>query len=337
MTFRPPHCPQDGCPARDNRALFRWRRAGRYRRKCDGLVVPRFLCRNCGTRFSRQTFRFNYRWWKPEVHLQLFWEFIGKSSMRQSARRFGVSRDTVARRLRAMGEHCRKWHQLRLRHAAGTLEPRFVFDELETFETDRRVRPVTVPVLIQNSTLFVVHAETAPLPPRGRLDPVRQQRKERDERLYGKRRSGSRAACERTLKKIAWLMDPEEYLDLVTDRKSSYRRLRREHLNERFASHVMEYSKSARNRSNPLFPINHTLAMMRDGLSRLVRRSWCHAKKREWLEYQIWVWIVYRNYIREITNKDKRNTPAMAAGVYWWRLRAQDVFRWRWTERMEAA
>lgn len=329
MEFLPPHCPQVDCPGHLRRNQFLWHKAGHYRRKCDGVVVQRYRCRTCGTRFSRQTFSFTYRWWRPELHLELLGDFVAKCSMRQSARRRGVARATVARRMRVMGAHGRRWHEARLCESAGRMAGVWVFDELETFETDRRVRPVTVPVLIQRSTLFVVDVATAPLPPRGNLGPFHAQRKLRDERVFGKRKSGSREACERAFLKLKPLLAPGQYFDFITDRKSSYRKIIRTHFRERFASHVQEYGRTARNRANPLFPINHTLGMLRDGISRLVRRSWCASKLRERLEDHLWIWVIYRNYIRGITNDDPRVTPAMAAGVCPTQLQAGEVFRWR--------
>ena len=56
--------------------------------------------------------------------------------------------------------------------------------------------------------------------------------------------------------------------------------------------------------------------MMRDGLSRLVRRTWAASKCRERLEQHLWVWICYRNYVRGPHERDaRRTTPAMRAGV----------------------
>lgn len=335
MGFSPPFCPSDECLDRDPDHPFLWHRRGSYRRKCDGLVVPRFTCRTCGSRFSRQTFRFNYRWRRPTLHLELFKDFISKVTLRQAARNTGAARATVTSRMRAMGAHCQQWHQDQLVDSAARFRGTFVMDEMESFETDRRVRPITIPVLIQKGSLFVIHAESAPLPPRGRLDAFRQLRKLRDERLYGKRQSGSRAAVERTLLTLGPLLHPRASLNLITDRKSSYRKLVWTHFADRFGSHVQESSRTKRSPANPLFPINHTLAMLRDGVSRLVRRNWGAAKLRARLDEHIWIWIAYRNYVRGVTNKKARVTPAMVAGVADRQLVPADIFRWRWIRRLD--
>ena len=332
MHFVPPFCPFPDCREHQPLGKYRYQRRGSYRRSCDGAVVPRFSCSTCGRRYSRQTFRFNYRWWRPHVHHELFRLFVSKVTQRQAARITGLSRCTVVRRMRALGPQCHRYHLACLARSPG-LAGAFLMDELETFETDRLVRPVTVPVLMQARTLFVVHAETAPLPPRGRLDVFRQLRKERDERLFGKRRSGSRAAVRSTLEKLREALASGIYLDILTDRKSSYRRLVKEVFRWRFSSHVQVLSTERRSRSNPLFPINHTLAMLRDGVSRLVRRSWGASKLRTRLDEHLWIWIAYRNYVRGITARETAVTPAMAAGVTMGPRKSADLFRWRWAGR----
>ncbi len=88
-------------------------------------------------------------------------------------------------------------------------------------------------------------------------------------------------------------------------------------------------SKAKRDYSNPLFPINHTLAMARDGISRLVRRSWAASKLRERLEWHAWIWAAWRNYVRAITNQAPKVTPAMAAGVTGKRWSVAKVCAWR--------
>ena len=69
--------------------------------------------------------------------------------------------------------------------------------------------------------------------------------------------------------------------------------------------------------------------MMRDGVSRLVRRTWAASKRRERLLQHLWVWICYRNYVRGQTNARPRMTPAMAVGVLDRQLDFDDLFVWR--------
>ena len=329
--FHPDHCPYPPCPSRRGQETFTCHRKGSFWRKCDGRQVQRFLCHVCGRRFSTQSFRLDYRLHRPRVTGLVFELLVSKTTLRQIARVVGCKRATVEHRLRLLSAQAREFHRRVLAEAMarGGLDGSFQLDELETFETDRRLMPVTVPVLIEKRSYFVVHVETAPLPPRGRLPEPKRKLKAELERLHGKRRSGSRAAVKSTLQVLSKLLPAGALLNLQTDRKSSYRSLVGQLFQGRLGAHVRESSKRSRDYSNVLFPINHTLAMMRDGVSRLVRRSWAASKRRERLEQHLWIWLVYRNYLRGVTNEAPKVTPAMAVGVDDRKRTRTELLRWR--------
>jgi hypothetical protein len=256
--------------------------------------------------------------------------FASKVTHRQSARILRCTRRTVARRLELLGLHCRSFHRRMLarNRLHGGLQGPFQLDELETFEHSRRLAPVTLPILIGRRSYFIVDLETAPLPCRGGLSPADRRRKEVREARFGPRRSGSRQAVFNCFKTLAEVRSPLGPLEIETDRKASYPGILREHFGDKVA-HVRTSSKVKRDYLNPLFPINHTLAMARDGISRLVRRNWGASKKRECLGWHAWIWAAWRNYVRAITNHAPRVTPAMAAGVAKRRWSVAQMCAWR--------
>jgi transposase-like protein len=329
VRYRPRFCPHADCPAHRDEPL-RHRLHGRYRRRCDGRLVQRFRCLACRRTFSVQSFRLDYRLKNPRLHLTLLGLFASKVTHRQSARILRCTRRTVARRLDLLGRHCEAFHRRMLERARkrGGLSGTFQLDELETFEHNRRLAPVTMPVLIGRRSYFVVDLETAALPCRGGLSEALRQEKQRRERTQGKRRSGSRAAVGACVRTLARARGPRGAVLVLTDRKASYPSILRKELGSRYA-HVRVHSKRRRDYKNPLFPINHTLAMARDGISRLVRRNWGASKLRAWLERHAWVWAAWRNYVRGITNQAPRVTPAMAAGVARRRWSVAQMCAWR--------
>ena len=333
MRFRPPRCPRDDCPSLKT-GHRRWCLKGRYPRACDGRSVQRFLCLECHRTFSTQTFRVDYRLKKPHLNHDLIGPFVSKVTHRQAARILSCTRKTVAHRLQLLGEHCREFHLQRLAIARerGGLIGVFQLDELETFEHSRRLAPVTMPVLIERKSLFVVDLESAALPCRGRLSERDLRRKAERERKHGVRRSGSREAVRKCFETLARHHRKHSPVRVQTDRKSSYQTI----LARRFPGrleHERHSSKAKRDYANPLFPINHTLAMMRDGISRLVRRTWAASKLRARLELHAWIWVVWRNYVRGITNRSPRVTPAMALRVEAKRWRPSEICSWRVLER----
>jgi transposase-like protein len=329
MQFLPRHCPRGFCASHQS-GRFRWRRKGRFTRRCDGRSVPRFLCLECHRTFSSQTFRVDYRLKKPRLHLELFKDFVSKTTMRQSARTIGCHRRTVAHRLELLGKHCREFHRSMMDRARkrGGIDGVFQLDELESFEHSRRLKPVTVPVLIERSSFFVLHSACAPLAARGGLSPAWKAKKELMENRFGKRRSGSVAAVQASFETLAQVHRPEGVVVVQTDCKKSYGPILRRLFGTRLA-HVRCSSTAPRNYGNRLFPINHTLASVRDGASRLVRRNWAASKLAVRLETHLWIWIAYRNYVRAITNDAPHVTPAMALGIDSRMWRREELLAWR--------
>lgn len=329
MSFMPPCCPHSGCSASTPSAGFAYVHLGTYARKCDGRVVQRYRCKTCKLSFSEQTFRLDYRLRRPELDQPIFESFVSKVSHRQIARVLRTKRRTVERRIARYGSHSKELHALLLSGAKARLTGSFSLDEAETFETDRRLCPLTVPVLIERETRFVFHVESAPLPARKVSSPALERRKAARELAHGKRTNGSRAAVKRCFEVLKTSAAEKGALEIVTDQKRTYPAILREVFGARELAHATTSSKAVRDTKNPLFAINHTLAMLRDGVSRLVRRTWAHAKTSERLLHHLWIYVGWRNYVRGVSNTRKHETPAMALGVDPERWLLPAWMRWR--------
>ncbi|HEX6812360.1 MAG TPA: hypothetical protein VF384_12100 [Planctomycetota bacterium] len=202
----------------------------------------------------------------------------------------------------------------------------FVLDEEETYE-GASIRPLTMPVLIEKETWFVVATAVGSirrLAPAGSARRVRQQREERP----GPRRDQSRECVHAVLSTLAQKV-PEGRILLHTDQKASYASIAKEVFGERLV-HETTAGTLVRSTHNPLFPINTTLAMTRDNCGRLRRRSWLVTKKAERLQNHLLIFTVYRNYVRRRFNRDKEvNTPAKMLGLLPRNLRRHEVLAWR--------
>jgi transposase-like protein len=327
MRFSPSHCPFARCPSR-SQGRFRATPWGHFHRSCDGRLVPRFRCRACRRTFSSQTFRLDYRLQRPHLHLDLWGHIVSKCTQRQAARVLACTRKSVALRLDRLGEHCRAFHLSRMaQRPPGLSSGPFQLDELETYEHRRRLEPLTVPVLIHQHSYFVVHAQVAPLPCRGGLGELERGRKARLEELHGKRTSGSRRAVEDCFERLAGVLGKGSSELVKTDRKSTYRGSIERALGPSMRHEVTD-SRLKRDRKNPLFPINHTLAQMRDNISRLVRRTWAASKQAKRLVWHLWLWICWRNYVRGVTNGAPRTTPGMIVGATDRQWRREELLRW---------
>lgn len=336
MHFQPPHCPFESCPARaaQHARPFLWRRRGRYQRLCDGRLVPRFLCLTCGRSFSSQTFRVDYRLRRPLLHIELFGLLISKVSLRQAARILHARRRTIEHRQVLLGRHAREFQFDQVRRCGGTplRGGVYLLDEMETFEGSRKLGPISVPMLAERKSGFVVDVRTATLPMRGHLSPGQRARKAEIESREGKRRSTSSAAVRACLETLETQLAPGAWVTLVTDAKPSYPSLIRSVV-RRPSRHIRIPSAVRKSTHHPLFILHVMQAMLRDGLSRMVRRTWTHTKRREQLEVANWIWVAWRNWVRYRTNKDRTRSPAMLAGVtdQFWSV--AELFRWRIFDR----
>jgi len=303
-----------------------FRRHGFYRAKCRRDPIPRFLCRGCGKSFSRQTFRADYRDHKPQLNAALFEVLASGLGLRQSSRILRLSLRCTQLKFRKIGRHLRGLN-LNLRGPlprGATLQ----FDEFETFEGKRNTRPLSIPVLIERSSRFLVWAECATIRPRGRMTPLRQAAMDRDERRFGPREDRSRRSVFRALVHGRRLADRLPIVVLETDEKSSYGTLARRVFADRLV-HRRTSGRLARGTWNPLFPINSTEAIARDLNGRLRRKSWLASKAGRYLDLQLFIHMAWRNYVRERFCRDPKRSAAQVLGFVERMLRPEEVLGWR--------
>lgn len=322
--FTPGHCPYPECSAYIRSTPGFFTRSGRYRPRCRSHPVPRFRCRHCGRRFSRQSFRADRGHKKPYLNARFLELMVACVGQRQMARVLRVARRTVEHRARWLAAHAAAFQTQRLRGAI--LAGPFQLDELESFEANR-YQPVTVPVLIERRTLFLVATAVGPLRRKGRMTPLQRRRRAAHEARHGRRPTHSARAVRRVLERLRRLTDPDGRVVVESDHKTLYGSLGARLFGERFV--WCRHSASARrDRANPLFPINHTNARLRHFLARLRRRTWCVSKRREALAAHLRVAALWVNWCRGVTNRT-RVTPAQALGLAPRAYRAEEVLAWR--------
>jgi len=329
MTFEPPRCPFAGCPAFANppRRFPRW---GWFRVKCRKAPERRYRCPSCRRTFSRQTFRQNYRDRRPETNVLLFELLTGGMGLRQSARMLGLSCSGVQHKMRKIAATCGGLHRnLSRKLPTGRT---YLLDEEESYEGSS-IRTVTVPIVIERESWFIVATGAAPIRRLARKGTSRRTWQDAHERKHGRRPDLSRECVRGALRELAHKR--EGPLQLHTDRKSSYATLCREVFRDE-VTHMTTAGSEARTTRNPLFPINSTIAMSRDNCGRLRRKSWLVSKAVRFLKAHLDIFAVYRNYVRKRFNRDDpKRAPACFLGLLPRGLWPSEALRWRqdWGER----
>ena len=330
--FQPPRCPFRHCPRHlDPRSGF-FARHGSYKPLCRPHTVPRFRCRTCARTFSRQTFRMDYRDHRPSLNAPLFRLIASGVGLRQSSRLLGLSLRCTELKFRKIARHLRRL-DLNLRRSLPAWTS-LQFDELETYEGRRNTRPLSVPILIEQQTRYVIWSEAAPIRPHGRMSEARKEAVRQDELRYGQRKDLSARSVERTLRRGVDLAQDLFSVELHTDEKSTYPAVARRLFGRQRLRHYRTNSRVPRTVWNPLFPINHTEAMARDLLGRLRRESWLVSKKRRYLDLGLALWACWRNYVRRRFNRDEAS-PAQMLGFVDRRLTETELLSWRqdWGKR----
>jgi len=324
--FQPPRCPHRACPRHLDPGPRFFLRHGTYRALCRAHPVPRFRCRTCRRTFSRQTFRMDYRDHRPSLNAPLFRLLTSGVGLRQSSRVLGLSRRCTELKFHKIARHLRRL-DLNLRRPlpeGSSLQ----FDELEAYEGRRNTRPLSVPILIEKETRYLIWAEAAPIRPHGKMSKARKKAVLEDERRYGPRKDLSARSVERTLRRGVELTEGLARVELFTDKKSTYPGVAKRLFGEDRLVHHTTDSKLARMTWNPLFPINHTEAMTRDLMARLRRESWLVSKKRRYLDLCLAVWACWRNYVRLRFNRDQQS-PAQMLGFVERRMTEEQLLSWR--------
>ena len=332
--FTPPRCPNPDClahtdPLCEPGGFFV--RSGSYQPKCRAVPVPRFKCRLCERGFSRQTFRMDYCDNKPHLNPALFSLLASGLGLRQSARLISLSRRCTELKARKVSRHLGRVNRnLTDRFALGS---EFMLDEMETFEGQRAVLPVTVPVLIESGSMYVVATDVATIRASGQMSEERRQAISRAEEQQGPREDRSKNALNRTFRRLRVFTKEVGILNFASDMKHMYSTLLRQFFGEK-ATHKKVSSKEKRDQTNPLKHINLTNAMARDLCGRLRRESWLVSKSRRFLRLQLHVFAAYRNFIRRRVNR-LPGTPAELLGFTSRSATFEGLLTWRqdWKER----
>jgi hypothetical protein len=210
--------------------------------------------------------------------------------MRRAAKILRLNRKTVARKIAYLA----KVADLSLestRAAHGTC-PEIHLDELITFE-HTRCKPVAVAMAVSKERAILAFA-VSPMPPMGvHLRKIALEK-------YGKRPNLRRKGLAQCLRGIQPHVGPRTVF--MTDEEPSYPSLIRGHYpgreHRRFRSRraVIAGQGELKDHSfDPLFAINHTFAMLRANLARLVRRTWVTTKKLSRLEEFLKIYAAFHN------------------------------------------
>ena len=266
------------------------RRKGFFNRLCDGSKVRRFECLECGATFSEATSTLEYRQRKRSINEFLFVLLASNNSMRRAAIICKIARKTVERRLLYFSKVAERYQKKLL--ASLPQEKELQFDDMESSE-HTKMKPLSIPLVVTHPTRLILASDVASMPAKGPLA-------EKSRAKYGRRSDDRVLAWQNVLSKASRVAVPG-----VIITSDSHRR---------YPAAIKKILPNATHRQvkgrrgcvagqgelkvggrDPLFSLNHTAAMLRANICRLIRKTWCTTKKKENLRLHVTLYMMWHN------------------------------------------
>ncbi len=211
--------------------------------------------------------------------------------MRRCAQNLGVDKKTVQRRLPLLAKRARSYNQKLIQSFTGQIH-NIQLDDLITKENSK-CKPLSVTIVVDQDRRTILASEVSRIPAFGHLAKIALKK-------YGYRKDEHFDGLERVFKKISPLVN--EQVRVRSD----------EH--QRYPSYISRYLPKAKHEAykseratvagqgelkkiqfDPLFIVNHTCAMLRANVSRLIRKTWCTTKSPERLKDHLDIFIYFYN------------------------------------------
>ena len=281
-----PKCTESDCTDESRNSVVRY---GYFRRSSDSRKVQKYLCKVCFHQFSRPH---PCRWQKKRHKNHALGRLLASGvSQRRVAKLLNLSRTTVTRKFLFLGlEALTKLSAGNLNRPKASV---MVFDDLETFE-HTKCKPLSVTLAV-NEKRRILGFRVARMPAKGRLARIAFMK-------YGPRLDERKLNRQNLFSELQAIVEP--FALIKSDQNPHYR----SDVLKYFPHSIYESHKGQRSstigqgelkmvRFDPLFCLNHTLAMTRANINRLFRRTWCTTKLPERLNLHLAIYSVYHNNI----------------------------------------
>lgn len=267
---------------------------GSFHRTSDGRNIPKFKCKSCKHIFSAATGKPEYYQKKRHLNFEIIKLLSSGMSRRRTAMKLCVSPSTVDTKLRFNSMVCQIKNQTLLSQLAPCHDVQF--DELETFE-HTKCKPISVAMAVQKDTRLILGFEVSQMPCKGRLAKKSRAR-------YGPRKDHRLVGLRSLFEQIKPML--ASGVHLMSDTCPNYAPMVRRMFKDLDHSYTQVLGGRGCSTGqgelkklpfDPLFSLNHTFAMLRYGISRLIRRTWCTTKKLENLGHHLQIYQYYHNLL----------------------------------------
>lgn len=283
-------CPNSTCSHfRFNNKVVR---DGSYFRKDDSRIIHRFKCKGCLRRFSSSTKTLEWRQKKRRVNHLLFQILASGISMRRSAKILNINRKTVDRKFIYLAKKAKLENTQFLQLLKSNPIESLQFDDLIS-SVHTKLKPVSISIAIDKKTRRILGAEVGSIPAFGHLAAIAKAKYGKRANQHEEKLDGLFSKIQEFVKQDALIESDEhlKYLPVVNKYfpRASYRQFKGA------KGAVVGQGELKKIKYDPLFKINHTCAMFRANINRLIRRTWCTSKRIDKLQDHINLYINYHN------------------------------------------
>jgi len=267
---------------------------GQFVRKSDGRRVQRFRCPCCGVARSDGSDHPCYRQNKRHLNSTIRALLSSSVSQRRIALVLGISRRTVARKFEFLAKYAEIRHENFLKKFVNEPIKEIFLDEMED-RVHTKCKPVAI-ALIVTKDRKILNCQVSRIRPKNRNLHLISKKK------YPKWTNNSREGFRNLLTRTAPLVSPD--VTIRSDQKQMYHdeieRILPEAQHKRYKSRkavIAGHGELKVGGRDPLFELNHTCAMLRANINRLVRRTWSTSKKTESLLKHIYIYADFHNSV----------------------------------------
>lgn len=271
-------CPNNSCKFHQKKDHIIY--AGTYFRKNDSRILQRYKCKYCGKKFSGATYSLAKNQKKRRINNTIKNMLASNMSMRRISVLLKVHRTTVKNKLIYLAKVARLDHKKFLQKISGMVT-HLQFDDLITIE-HTKLKPVTISVAVDVKTRSILSLKSGKIPAFGLLA-------ELSRKKYGYRENEHPLTLRNMFDEIKSSINRNPLIE--TDEHQAYPPFvnkyfpNSEHIRHKGAiGCVAGQGELKKLHHDPLFTINHTCAMLRANISRLIRRSWCTTKSLSMLQ-----------------------------------------------------
>ncbi len=280
MNHRCPRCHSD-----------KTRSHGYYKRSSDCKTIARRYCSNCDRSFSSATTSSCFRQHKRRINYRLAELLSSGVSQRRSAILLRVNRKTIKRKLEFLGIQARVQHFNFLKELNQEDLSHLQFDDLITIE-HTKLKPLSLSVIVTKKRK-IIGATLSEIPAFGKRAAFSRLK-------YGRRKNEHYQKLRELWQTLAPMLPTEGRVD--SDRHKNYAPIIKSLLPnwehrcyEGLRGTAAGQGELKPNARDPLFSINHTLAMFRANINRLFRRTWNTTKDPAALMNHFWIYASFHN------------------------------------------